>query len=233
MEVADLIRNFERIRTGRVVIAGHGIFRVGDTSQHEQDVYDDEEEERLWKKKKKRSKKKNPRLQPPKIRPYAMETGKSGAASMQVDQSGKFQVPQGMSIYFYCEHADVVLSRLCHPIEGFSRGKPTKPKEVIKGGGWCYNYRLLYAYGLELNMTAIEARYDVITIDESQRYRAVPLTTLLRDSRCQNASEIHWCACRGLSTNQLDWRSEILFGSASDRRSFDSSRKFAGSGTWG
>jgi hypothetical protein len=72
---------------------------------------------------------------------------------------------------------------------------PTPADLVSAGGGaLCYNCRLGYASGLTLNMTELDAKYTVITIPPERKFAPIPLTTLLRDSRCRTATEIHWCA---------------------------------------
>jgi hypothetical protein len=224
--VEETIRFFEQKKTGRVVMAGHGVFRMGDpgSSDDEEGLEGEEEQPRGPKLKKKGTKPKKKKVKIPSTQ--VRETGLSGPLSLASGQNGKFTVPQGMSIFFYCKHDDRVTDQLCHSIEGFTRGTPTTPVEVIKGGSLCYNYRLLYARGLNLNMSEARAKYEVITIPESRCYAAIPLTTLLRDSRCQGATEIHWCACREVVLNQVDWRNELLFASAQAKQDFYRSARF-------
>ena len=124
---------------------------------------------------------------------------------------GKFAVPMGMTINFYCLDGVELKDKVANLIEGFEHNREgIAPMEVITGGGFCYNYRLSYPSGLKLNVSPLRLRHDVIMLDERRGNAHVPLSTILRDPRCQNAT-IHWMACRLHFGNlKLDGKNEEI-----------------------
>lgn len=111
----------------------------------------------------------------------------------------KIVVPAGKKILFYCPHGTPLSNAVGMAVEGFQADAPPSPHEVFSAGDQIPNYILTYPSDLTLNGTQQNAKYDWVTV--SHKGQAVPLSVLLRDSRCQRASEIHWAACRSLA----DW----------------------------
>ena len=114
---------------------------------------------------------------------------------MWVPGDGWITVPQGQTIHFYVPDGGLLANNVGNAIEGFSgSGNVPKPVESIHGGGWVRNYRLTYASGLSLNGTKSDAKFTWITVREKDR--TIQLSILLKDTRCLNATELHWAACR-------------------------------------
>jgi len=108
----------------------------------------------------------------------------------------KITVPSGITLYFYCLDGAFTADTLGQAIEGFTgTGNIPQPMETVKSGESVWNYRLTYGVTLTINASKLGAKYNLITIDEKDQNRAIPLSILFRDSRCQNA-EIHWACCR-------------------------------------
>jgi len=115
----------------------------------------------------------------------------------------KIELPLGMTLYFYVLDGWPLENEIGRAIEGFTgSGQLPKPVETVKSGTPVWNYRLSWWNDLPINASAIEARYTLITIDECHGDRSVPLSILLRDTRCQNA-EIHWAACRAVQSRSI------------------------------
>jgi len=150
---------------------------------------------------------------------YAKAAKKKGLALQP--PPGKFRVPMGMTIYFYCKDEQRLNNDVARLIEGFSHRNPgIKPVEVIAGGGFCFNYRLSFPSGLHLNVSPLRLRHDVIMLDAKRGNAKVPLSTILRDPRCENAT-IHWMACREVVANvKLDGRNEKTDGDAKNVKNY-------------
>jgi len=108
-------------------------------------------------------------------------------------------VPLGKRIHFYVAHGEDLLNNVGMAVEGFDGGIPPEPFETFVAGAQVHDYILTYPSDLRLNGTRQNAQFDWITV----RFpgQAVPLSVLLRDTRCQRALDIHWAACRG----RADW----------------------------
>jgi hypothetical protein len=109
---------------------------------------------------------------------------------------GKITVPPGCTISYYVHHGQSLGNRLGNFVEGFTgTGVVPKPVHVAKGGYTTYNYRLYWPSGLAINYNTVSRwRYDIIWVS-SEDSDGIPLSLLLKDSRCDNAN-IHWAACR-------------------------------------
>jgi hypothetical protein len=117
---------------------------------------------------------------------------------MRLAGEPQIALPLGMTLYFYCLDGRFTSDELGRAIEGFTgTGQIPKPVETVRSGEPVWNYRLTWGSDLTINATKLQAKYDLITIDDRDQNRAIPLSILLRDTRCQNA-EIHWAACREL-----------------------------------
>jgi hypothetical protein len=111
----------------------------------------------------------------------------------------KILVPRGKVIHFYVPHGSPLSNAVGMAVEGFDAGTPPAPVETIKGGQLVYNYILSYPSDLTLNGNKKNAKFDWISI--AKPGQAVALSVLLKDSRCDTATEIHWAACR----SRADW----------------------------
>lgn len=115
---------------------------------------------------------------------------------MRLPTDKKFAVPAGMKIFFYVMDGEFTGTSLGRAIEGFTgTGTLPVPTEVVSSGSPVWDYRLSWGSGLTINSTKVGAKFDLITISERDQNRNIPLSILLRDTRCHNA-EIHWAACR-------------------------------------
>ena len=115
---------------------------------------------------------------------------------MRLAGEPQITLPLGMTLYFYVQDGQLTSNDLGRAIEGFTgTGQIPTPVETIKGGSPVWNYRLTWATDLTINATKLQAKYNLITIDERDQNRSIPLSILLRDTRCKDA-EIHWAACR-------------------------------------
>lgn len=113
------------------------------------------------------------------------------------DSDPKIVVPQGKTIYFYVAHGQGLSNAIGMAVEGFEAGVPPAPVETFRAGDQVVNYILSYPSDLLLNGTKQNAKFDWITVTDVKA--CVPLSVLLKDSRCIAASEIHWAACRSLA----------------------------------
>ena len=103
-----------------------------------------------------------------------------------------------MEIHRPARHGAELLNDIARLVEGFStKGLPPRPVEIIPAGGRCFNYRLSYPHHLRLNLSRLRIRHDLIMLSETRADAYVPLSTILRDPRCENAV-IHWVACRSM-----------------------------------
>jgi hypothetical protein len=110
----------------------------------------------------------------------------------------KITLPLGMTLYFYVPDGKALENELGRAIEGFTgSGRLPRPVETVKGGTPVWNYCLSWWDDLPINASETEAKYALVTVDERHRNRWIPLSILLRDTRCENA-EIHWAACRSV-----------------------------------
>ena len=109
---------------------------------------------------------------------------------------GKIQVPAGCTISYYVHHGQSLRNDIGNLVEGDTgTGIIPEPVYVAKAGYMTYNYRLYWPTGLAINYNTIGRwTYDIIWVSASQG-DGVPLSTLLKDSRCVQA-DIHWVACR-------------------------------------
>jgi hypothetical protein len=113
------------------------------------------------------------------------------------DGDARIIVPAGKVIHFYVPHGTGLDNAVGMAVEGLDAGVPPQPYESIRAGQPIYNYILTFPTDLTLNGTKKNAQFDWVTV--SHAGQAVPLSVLLKDSRCQGASEIHWAACRSLA----------------------------------
>jgi Putative adhesin Stv domain len=115
---------------------------------------------------------------------------------MRIPTDKQITVPDGMTICFYVLDGELTSNALGRAIEGFTgTGQIPQPVEIVSSGSPVWDYRLTWASDLTINATRAGAKYDLISIDEKDQNRSIPLSILLRDTRCRNA-EIHWAACR-------------------------------------
>lgn len=115
------------------------------------------------------------------------------------ESDAKILVPVGKVIHFYVPHGSPLSNAVGMAVEGFDEGVPPAPVETIKAGQLVHNYILTYPTDLTLNGTKKNAKFDWISV--ARPGQAVALSVLLKDSRCEAASEIHWAACR----SRADW----------------------------
>ncbi len=115
---------------------------------------------------------------------------------MRLPTDKQITLPAGMKMFFYVLDGQLTANSLGRAIEGFTgKGTMPVPVEVVSAGSLVWDYRLSWGSELTINATKIGAKFDLITIDDRDQNRNIPLSILLRDTRCQNA-EIHWAACR-------------------------------------
>lgn len=114
------------------------------------------------------------------------------------DGDGMIAVPQGIKIHFYVSHGVALSDSIGQAVEGLIGGTPVTPTETLTGGQQSYNYRLLYPDNLTINSSSSSWRYDLIVVTDKDR--AIPLSLLLKDPRVKSPCEIHWCACRSVSS---------------------------------
>jgi Putative adhesin Stv domain len=117
---------------------------------------------------------------------------------MRIAGEPQITLPLGMTLYFYVLDGELTANSLGRAIEGFTgTGTIPTPVETVAGGSPVWNYRLTLGTDLTINATKLEAKYTLITIDDKDQNRSIPLSILLRDTRCKDA-QIHWAACREL-----------------------------------
>ncbi len=110
------------------------------------------------------------------------------------DGDTRVAVPAGKTLYFYVPHGTPLSNAVGMAVEGLDAGTPPPPYEVFNAGDLVYNYILSYPSDLTLNGSRNNAKYDWITIADPKA--CVPLSVLFKDSRCTQAAQIHWAACR-------------------------------------
>jgi hypothetical protein len=111
----------------------------------------------------------------------------------------KITVPNGKRIHFYVAHGVALDNDVGMAVEGFEGGQLPPAFETFESGEEVYDYILTYPSGLTLHGTQKNFECDWITV--RHKGQAVPLSTLLKDSRCVSATDIHWAACR----SRADW----------------------------
>ena len=106
-------------------------------------------------------------------------------------------VPKGLTIYFYVNEGQKLSDEFGGIVESYPKGgKILPPLEVYSEGALVENYFLGFPGNLKLQAKLQTLRNDLICVQDPGRL--VPLSTLLKDSRCRRATEIHWAACRDL-----------------------------------
>jgi hypothetical protein len=181
MSVAERIRFFESRRSGNIYIVGHGHLPVRYTNFNFKILV------------KGKLKKRNEDFVTGgdsgglggTMQDVSFSLNKRGKPSNFQDDHAKFTVPNNMKILFYVPHGEPLANEVGRLIEGFTHGRlPPPPTETIPGGGKCYNYRLSYPHGLNVNVDPLRTRHDVITMSANRGDAYVPLSTILRDPRC-------------------------------------------------
>jgi hypothetical protein len=183
LSVQERIRYYNSFRSGHVYIVGHGHL----------DYEDIEKPVKVHKKKKKSKSKAADKQETKTVTMYSTGRGNKFAKG----KAAKFIVPAGITIHFYNRHGMTLDDSIANNVEGFNPGFVSQIVETIKPGGLCWNYRLSYAAGLKVQISKARLKKDVIAIAESDQDLTVPLSRILKDSRCQN-TEVHWLACRSV-----------------------------------
>lgn len=137
-------------------------------------------------------------------------------------------VPHGKTIHFYVSHGRPLAESAAMAMESYSgKGSLTIPLESRSGGESVPNYFLGFPAGLKLNVrrstgpmarTTVEQQLGsvpdnfVINLDSD---RWIPLSVLLKDSRVQRSTEIHWSACRSKAPESATLKHGYLYYSMS------------------
>jgi hypothetical protein len=107
----------------------------------------------------------------------------------------EIMVPAGKSVHFYCAHGDPLIEDYSHLSGAFSVfGTVTIPSEVRHAGERVPNYFLGFPAGLTTDASG-KGGLDALVINRDRK-RWIPLSKILTDPKCRNATEIHWSACR-------------------------------------
>ncbi|MEL6535749.1 MAG: putative adhesin [Bacteroidota bacterium] len=118
----------------------------------------------------------------------------SGHGAWNIDD-GAFQVPQGITLYYYARHADPTyniprLDKLAASGADVSQAAP--PVEVVRGGEMTYDYTL---YPEDSGIRNVGSKKG----NARYLYRvqgATRLSQLLTLRKVKNIGQVHWHACR-------------------------------------